>query len=60
MKTKITAKQQDMINQVAATMAIEDMHLTETNKKELKNILTGKTTIKESIENTKRKYYHGQ
>lgn len=57
MKTsKLTAEQQNMINQVAATMAISDMPLTEENIKELEDIVTGKITIEESIEQMKQKY----
>lgn len=57
MKTsKLTAEQQNMINQGAATMAISDMPLTEENIKELEDIVTGKITIEESIEQTKQKY----
>lgn len=60
MKSELTSKQTDMINQVAATMAIEDMHLTKENRQDLNDILTGETTLKKSIEKTKRRYSHGQ
>lgn len=44
----MTEKQkQYIINNVDATMCMEDMPLTEQNKKDIRNILDGKTTTDE-------------
>lgn len=52
---KLTPKQQYMIDQVAATMAIEDMPLTDQARQNLIDVATGrKTTDEVAAEITKR------
>lgn len=55
---ELTSEQQHMIDQVAATMAIENMHLSKENIETLQKIVTGESTIEESITATKRRYSH--
>lgn len=55
---KLTLEQQYMIDQVAATMAIENMPLSKENIETLQKIVTGEITIEESIAATKRRYSH--
>lgn len=56
---ELTSKQQNVIDQVAATMAIEDMPLTEKCYQNLKDTVTGKKTeeqvIREIIADAERK-----
>lgn len=49
MKTELTPKQKDMLNQVVATMSIEDMPPTEQCYAELKAIVTKEKTKKQVI-----------
>ncbi len=53
---KLTPRQQFMINQVAATMEIENMPLTERAYNNLVEIVTGEKTAEEVIEEIKTKY----
>lgn len=56
----LTCKQQEAINQVATTMAIEDMPLTEQCYKNLNDMATGKKSKDEVIADIKRRYSHGR
>ena len=56
MKKPLTPEQQYTIEQVAATMAIEDMPLTEQCYENLKLMATGKKTKKEIISDITRRY----
>lgn len=47
-----------MINQVAASMAIENMPLTDEACKNLQAMASGKKTIEQVIIELKKKYYH--
>lgn len=53
---KLTPQQQFMIDQVAATMEIENMPLTERAYNNLVEIVTGEKTTEEVIEEIKRKH----
>ncbi len=53
---KLTPQQQHNIDQVAATMAIEDMPLTERAYKHLVQQATGEKTADQIAEEIKRKY----
>ena len=55
----ITPEQKYMIDQVAATMSIENMPLTEQCYKNLHDIVTGEKTKDEIIADIKRRYTHG-
>lgn len=54
-----TPEQQYMINQVAATLAIEDMALTRQGYNNIKLILTGEKAADEAVADTIRGYLHG-
>lgn len=58
MSKKLTPEQQNMINQVAATMAIENMPLTEQCYKNLYAMATKEKTKDEIIADIKRRYIH--
>ena len=53
---KLTPRQQFMVDQVAATMEIENMPLTERAYNNLVEIVTGEKTAEEVIEEIKRKH----
>lgn len=53
---KLTPEQQFMIDQVAATMAIEDMPLTDQAYKNLIDIVTGRKTSDEIIAEITKRY----
>ena len=54
-----TPEQQHMIDQVAATLAIEDLTLTQQGCKNVTQIITGEKTAEEAIADTIRRYFHG-
>jgi len=54
--SKLTPQQQYHIDQVAATMAIENMPLTEKAYQNLVQIATGEKTVEQVIEEIKREY----
>lgn len=60
MKTKLTAEQQDMIDQVAATMSISNMPLTDQCYADLIATLTGEKTEEEVIVEIKQRYTKNQ
>lgn len=49
-------EKQDMIDQVGATMAIENMPLTEQAHKNLLNVASGEKTADQMAEEIKRRY----
>lgn len=53
MKKKST---EEVINNVNATMAMEDMPLTEEDKQRLRDCMDGKTTVSAEVEKIKEKY----
>lgn len=53
---KLTPQQQYNIDQVAATMAIGDMPLTERAYNNLVQIATGEKTVEQVIEEIKKEY----
>lgn len=53
---KLTPEQQFMIDQVAATMAIEDMPLTDQAYKNLIDIATDRKTVDEVINEITKRY----
>lgn len=55
----LTPEQQYMIDQVAATLAIEEMSLTQQGYNNIKLILTGEKTADEAVADTIRRYFHG-
>ena len=60
MQNKLTTpEQQYMIDQVAATLAIEEMSLTQQGYNDIKLIITGKKTADEAVADTIRKHFHG-
>lgn len=56
---KLTPKQQKIIEQVAATMAIEDMPLTKQCEQNLVSLAIGEKTIEQLIIEIKQRYQHG-
>ena len=56
---KLTPQQQHNIDQVAATMAIEDMTLTERAYKHLVQQATGEKTADQIAEEIKKEYTNG-
>lgn len=56
---KLTPQQQYAIDQVAATMAIEDMPLTESAYKHLVQQATGEKTADQIAEEIKKEYTNG-
>lgn len=54
-----TPEQQYMIDQVTATLAIEDMPLTQQGYNNIKLILTGEKTADEAVADTIRRHFHG-
>lgn len=56
---KLTPQQQYNIDQVAATMAIEDMPLTERAYKHLVQVATGEKTTDQIEEEIKKEYQNG-
>lgn len=52
-----TPEQQYMIDQVEATLAIEDMSLTQQGYNNIKLIITGEKTADESVADTIRRYF---
>ena len=59
MQNKLQAhEQQYMIDQVAATLAIEEMSLTQQGYNNIKLILTGEKTADEAVADTIRIYFH--
>lgn len=57
-KMKLTPQQQYEINQVKATMEIENMTLTEQTYKNLIEVTSGKKTANQMAEEIKRRYMH--
>ena len=55
---RLTAKQQSMIDQVAATMEIEDMPLTERCYEDLRAAAAGEKTVAEVIAEILRRHTH--
>lgn len=55
-KKHLTPDQEDMINQVAATMAISNMPLTEEAYADLLAIASGEKTVEQAVEKMKRRY----
>ena len=55
---KLTQQQQYEINQVKATMEIENMTLTEHTYKHLIEVTSGKKTANQMAEEIKRRYMH--
>ena len=53
---QLTPEQQDMIDQVEATMSISDMPLSEQDKQNLVDLATGEKTIDQVIKEIE-KYY---
>lgn len=58
MERPLTWKQQNMLDQVAATMAIEDMPLTEDILKMGADIVTGKKTVGQVIQELNRRNWN--
>ncbi|MCB6991958.1 hypothetical protein LI177_00345 [bacterium 210820-DFI.6.37] len=56
MSKSLTAEQQEMINQVAATMAIENMPVTKQAYENMRAYLTGEKTKKEILDDIKVRY----
>ena len=56
---KLTPQQQHNIDQVAATMAIEDMPLNEKTYSYLAQLATGEKTIDQIINEIKKEYTNG-
>ena len=56
---ELTPKQQYDINQVAATMELEDMPLDEKTYNYLVQLATGEKTIDQIIEEIKKEYQNG-
>ena len=56
--TKLTPEQQFMINQVEATMTIENMPLTEQAKQNLIDVATGRKTTEQVAEEIRKRYTH--
>ena len=54
----LTPEQEEMIRQVEATMAVEDLPLTEEARKNLYAIASGEQTVQQVIEHIKAKYQH--
>lgn len=50
MKRPLTWKEQDMIEQVKATFAIEDIYLSQREIDDMESILRGEETVEEVIE----------
>ena len=57
-KETLTPEQQEMIDQVAATMALEDMALTPAAYENLRQMATGEQTFEQLQEKIKAKYDH--
>lgn len=55
---KLTQQQRYEINQVKATMEIENMTLTEQTYKNLIEVTSGKKTANQMAEEIKRRYMH--
>lgn len=55
----MTPEQQYMTDQVAATLAIEEMSLTKHGYNDIKLILTGEKTADEAVADTIRRHFHG-
>ena len=56
--TKLTPEQQFMINQVEATMTIENMPLTEQAKQNLIDVARGRKTTEQVAEEIRKRYTH--
>ena len=54
--TKLTPEQQFMINQVEATMTIENMPLTEQARQNLTDVATGRKTTEQVAEEIRKRY----
>lgn len=54
----LTPEQEEMIRQVEATMAVEDLPLTEEARKNLYAIASGQQTVQQIIDQIKAKYQH--
>lgn len=52
----LTPEQEEMIRQVEATMAVEDLPLTEEARKNLYAIASGEQTVQQVIDHIKAKY----
>ena len=60
MQCKLTTnEQQYMFDQVAATLAIEEMSLTQQGYDNIKLIITGEKTADEAVADTIRRHFHG-
>lgn len=60
MDKRLTAEQQEMINQVVATMAIEDMPVTKQAYENMVAYITGEKTKQEILEEIKAKYMNAE
>lgn len=54
----LTPEQEEMIRQVEATMAVEDLPLTEEARKNLYAIASGQQTVQQVIDQIRAKYQH--
>lgn len=54
--TKLTSKQQTMIDQVIASMAISDMPLDQKHIEDLKSIVSKEKTVDQQIQEIKARY----
>ena len=60
MQNKLTIhEQQYIIDQVAATLAIEEMSLTRQGYNDIRMIITGEKSADEAVADTIRRYFHG-
>lgn len=58
--SKLTPEQQNIIKQVEANMALSDMPLDEQSLQNMVDIVTGKKTSEEVIEEITKKYMHDE